>query len=362
MKQKKSTTKRWSKLLQIAVQQNKEIKRERILLIDGLNLYLRSFAALPTLNENGNHIGGIYGALKSLRYAIKHLHPSRVIIAFDGRGGSVRRRKIYPEYKQNRRGMKGLNRSIGWTEEEEEKSCKYQLQRFLQYLEYLPVTSFTVDNIEADDAIAYICTDIFDSDKCVVMSTDKDYLQLVNDDVQIWAPTKKKFYTKEVVEEEYGISAQNLLLCRTVEGDTSDNIKGVKGVSHKTLQEYFGDVLNQDKQLSIEEFLENIDYVYENNKHLKRIQKLYENKDIIRRNFKLMQLRDVDISGTSKSQIINIVTNQEIPTLDQTQLRKFYLQDKLYTQLKRFSAWYLTFQRLNSNAIKFNKELRTNKK
>lgn len=361
MKYKSTAKGRWSQTLRQIIKQNKnnKNKKERILLVDGLNLFIRSFSAIPTTDQNGIHTGGLYGSLNSLKYAIKHLQPTRCVIAFDGKGGSVRRRKLYSDYKANRRGMKGLNRTIDWaSEKEEEKSCKRQLQRFISYLKHLPVTSFTVDNIEADDAIAFICTDILDSDKCIIMSSDKDYLQLVNEGVKIWAPTKKKVYNSKLVKKEYGFSSQNILLWRTIEGDKSDNIPGVKGVSNKTLKEYFGNVLSQDKQLSIEEFLEHIDYVYEKNNSLKRIQKLYNNKDIIKRNYKLMQLRDVDISGTSKSQIINIVTNREIPTLNQTQLRKFFLQDKLYAQIKRFSSWYLAFQPLNSSAIRFNRKLK----
>lgn len=363
MSYKSRKTKRWTEVLR-QINKSKEGKRkERILLIDGLNLYIRSFSAVPTTNQQGNHTGGIYGSLNSLRSSVKKLRPTRVIIIFDGKGGSVRRRKIYSEYKQNRRGMKGLNRTIDWnSEEEEEKSCKKQLQRFIDYLKYLPVTSFSVDNIEADDAIAYICTEIIPSEKCIIMSTDKDYLQLVDEGVDIWSPTKKKVYTPNLVRKEYHINPKNILLWRIVEGDTSDNIPGVKGVSIKTMQKYFEDVLESDEKIDLEQFIEHIDFVYNKNKNSKRVQKLYENKDILKRNYKLMQLQNVDISGTSKSQIIDIVKNREIPTLKQTKLRKLFMEDMLYSQIRNFSSWYLSFQSLNSNAIRFNKKLRNENK
>ena len=75
----------------------------KILIVDGLNTYIRGFAANPSLNEDGIHVGGITGFLQSVGYAIRSFRPTRCIIVFDGKGGSSRRRKIYPEYKGNRK-------------------------------------------------------------------------------------------------------------------------------------------------------------------------------------------------------------------------------------------------------------------
>ena len=76
---------------------------EKVLIIDGLNTFIRVFSVIPTTNDDGIHIGGIVGFLKSVGYAIKMLGPTRTIIVFDGKGGSNRRRKLYPEYKAKRR-------------------------------------------------------------------------------------------------------------------------------------------------------------------------------------------------------------------------------------------------------------------
>jgi 5'-3' exonuclease len=157
-----------------------------ILLVDGLNLFIRSFCVVPTMNKMGIHTGGVYGSLMSIKYAINTFNPSRAIVIFDGRGGSARRRKMYPDYKAGRKGLKGLNRTVEWeSEEAEEKSCISQLNRFIEYLTCLPVTSVNVDNIEADDAIAYICQSIYPNNKKVIMSTDKDFYQLTNEKTYI---------------------------------------------------------------------------------------------------------------------------------------------------------------------------------
>ena len=84
---------------------------DKVLIIDGLNTFIRVFSVIPTTNEDGIHIGGIVGFLRSIGYTINMIRPTRVIIAFDGKGGSNRRRKIYPEYKQNRKTKYRVNRS-----------------------------------------------------------------------------------------------------------------------------------------------------------------------------------------------------------------------------------------------------------
>lgn len=356
----KNIKKKWGKFLVNSIN-NKKVKsiKNTVLLVDGLNLFLRAFSVVPTTNEMGIHNGGIFGSLNSLRFAIKMLQPSRCIVVFDGKGGSQRRRKLYSEYKNNRRGMKNVNRTFKWnSEEQEEQSCFDQLNRFLDYLELLPVTTITVDNIEADDTIAYACTNIFDKETdCIIMSSDKDFLQLVNDNVKVWSPTKKKLYTKEKIKEEYGIYPSNIIFWRALDGDKSDNIPGIDGIGRKTVLKLFNEIIEEDKKIKFNEFLDYIDYLYENNNTSKKIINLYENKDIIDRNYKLMQLYDVDISGTSKSIIMDVINNKKISPLNQTKLRMLFLKDKLYSQIKNFSSWYSTFFSLNLEAIKFNKSL-----
>ena len=76
---------------------------DRILVIDGLNTYIRCWSATPSLNEDGVHIGGIIGTLKSVAALIRQYKPTRCIIVFDGVDGNKRRRKLYPQYKEGRK-------------------------------------------------------------------------------------------------------------------------------------------------------------------------------------------------------------------------------------------------------------------
>ena len=209
---------------------------EKVLIIDGLNTFIRVFSVIPTTNDDGIHVGGIVGFLKSVGYAIKMLSPTRTIIVFDGKGGSNRRRKLYPEYKAKRTTKIRLNRVNDFENIEDERhSMLMQLSRCAEYLEKLPVNIISVDSVEADDVMAYIAKQLLPKSKTTIMSTDKDFLQLVSDRISVWSPTKKKLYNPEKVLEEYKVTSRNLLLSRIFEGDQSDNIKGVMGIGTKTL-------------------------------------------------------------------------------------------------------------------------------
>ena len=210
---------------------------DKVLIIDGLNTFIRVFSVIPTTNDDGIHIGGIVGFLRSIGYVINMIRPTRVIIAFDGKGGSNRRRKIYPEYKQNRKTKYRVNRSNSFASQDDEKmNMIMQIQRVVEYLDTLPVTVLSYDNIEADDTIGYICRQVLTDSQITIMSTDKDFLQLANGRIKIWSPTKKKMYDEDKVLDEYGISSHNYIWYRVLDGDKSDNISGVRGLGLKTIQ------------------------------------------------------------------------------------------------------------------------------
>ena len=86
---------------------------DKVLIIDGLNTFIRCFAVNPTSNEDGIHVGGIVGFLKSIGYAIRMHQPTRCMIIFDGKGGSQRRRKLFPQYKEKRKVNQRFNRTNG---------------------------------------------------------------------------------------------------------------------------------------------------------------------------------------------------------------------------------------------------------
>ena len=177
-----------------SVQKQDALKpNSRVLIVDGLNLYLRVFAVNGALNDNGVPVGGLTGFLRSLAYAIREVNPTRVIIVYDGAGGSQRRRKIHPNYKSNRKPGKRITRWDAFKNASEEKEAmKIQFSRLLEYLDFLPINVISIDRIEADDTIAYIANKLL-KEEVTIMSSDQDFLQLVDDRITVWSPTKKIF-------------------------------------------------------------------------------------------------------------------------------------------------------------------------
>ena len=231
-----------------------ESLNDRVLIIDGLNQFIRVFGAVPALNDDGEHCGGVTGFLLSTAATIRRLKPTRVIIVFDGKGGSNRRKSVYKGYKEGRTGLTKLNRLAGYEDlEDQQVSMRNQFKRLIEYLQILPITMTYIDYVEADDIIAYLTNHYFEK-QVTILSSDKDFLQLVNHRIQVFTPTKKKMYTEKEVREDFGVSAQNLIFYRVIMGDKSDNIKGVNGVGIKTIESKMKFLTEND--LSLDTFIE----------------------------------------------------------------------------------------------------------
>lgn len=279
-------------------------KNDRVLVVDGMNTFIRCWSSIPTMNENGEHVGGVSGFMKSVGYAIKQTNPTRVVIVFDGKGGSQMRKKAFSGYKAQRSSNKlRVNRQYAdmMSDEDERESMKRQFVWLSEYLHILPVTTMIYDHVEADDIMAYIATDIQkEGQQTVIMSTDKDFLQLVDEKTIVWSPTKKIIYNREKVLEEYGIPSKNILIYRILDGDTSDNIPGIKGCGIKTLIKRFPE-LADDNLIDTDDLLK---LAEEKRGKIKLYDTILESKKQIEVNKKLMQLKDVDISGNIKMKVM----------------------------------------------------------
>jgi DNA polymerase-1 len=319
-----------------------EKPNDSVMLIDGMNLFIRVFSAIPTTNEDGVHVGGIVGFLRSLAFNINMIRPTRTIIVFDGKGGSNRRRKIFPEYKMGRKMSYRLNRAHNFlTREEEQQMMIRQLNRVVEYLECLPVSIMNMENCEADDVIGYLSKHIYKDNKTTIVSTDKDFLQLVDENTRLYSPTKKKMYDEEKVFEEYGIHPKNFLLFRMFDGDKSDGIPGVNGIGMKTLVKLFPFMKTEEKYE-----LEDIYRSAETQKN-PLCEKVLQSKDLLDMNKRLMDLEDGIISGHTKLKAKEIV-ERPIQRVIKHRFQKMFLEDKLYQALPNLNSWLATtFSRLN---------------
>lgn len=307
-----------------------------ILIIDALNLFIRCWSVSPFSNDDGVHTGGVSGFLKSLAASIRLFSPTRCILVFDGVGGSQKRRKIYPEYKNKRRTKVRLNRTYAENRspDQEEDGLKKQLIRTVNYLDYLPLTVMSIDNVEADDVIAYLAVDKFKDSNVTIMSSDKDFLQLASKNVKIWSPTKKKLYGCAELLMEYGISCKNFINYRTLEGDVSDNIDGISGAGLKTIKKCFP-IFTDDKQYTIDEI---INYCDTHKGKYKLYNTILDNRSILERNYALMQLNTSEMQAFTQLKISDLV-DAECRKLNRFEFSKLVTEDKIWNNIPNYQIW-----------------------
>ena len=314
-------------------------KDSKVLIIDGLNSFIRVFSAVPLVNDDGEHIGGYIGFMRSIAAVIRQFKPTRCIIVFDGKGGSARRKKMHSGYKEGRSMSTRFNRrgDVGEQSVEEEiASMRLQMSKLSEYLECLPVTLISIDNIEADDTIAYLTTDVFRpiGSEVIIMSDDKDFIQLVDSKTSVWRPVEKKYYTPKEVNDRFGVPSHNFIHYKVFMGDGSDNIKGINGVGIKTLQSKFP-MLLEEKTITLEELL---DFCKAKQNDHKIYRTVVDNEVAMRLNWQLMSLEDLDIASNFKLMITDMAA-RPIPKLDTFTFKKMFMSDKAYTAIPNVDTW-----------------------
>ena len=194
------------------------------------------------------------------------------------------------------------------------------------------------DGIEADDVIANIAKQVLgEEEECIIVSTDKDFLQLLDDRIKVYSPTKKKLYDRQMVFDEYGIWPQNLLLFRTLDGDTSDNVPGVKGCGLKTVLKRFPE-LSEDRLITFDEFFQ----LAESRIGTAKIYNdIHENKELILRNKEIMILSEPMISGSDRMKIMDRF-NETDRTLDKMDFLKVGMKYKILQNWRDINDWLKT--------------------
>jgi 5'-3' exonuclease len=218
---------------------------DHVLVIDSMNTFIRSFAMLQSMNPKGHHTGGLVGFLRSLGFLMRTIDPTRIICVFDGQASSSSRKNIDPEYKANRSIKRITNWEIFDDKDDEFQSMTMQMGRLVEYLQCLPLTLISIDKIEADDTISYLAQKFgANGKKVTIVSSDKDFLQIVDENIEVYSPIKKKTYGKKEVQEEIGMIPENYLIMKALLGDNSDNLTGIKSLGPKTLLKEFPGIVN----------------------------------------------------------------------------------------------------------------------
>ena len=208
---------------------------KKVILVDGNNLLFRSYYATAyqgnfMKNKNGFPTNALYGFVNMIHKIINDEKPEYMLVAFDK--GKTFRHDKYKDYKAGRIKMP------------DELKAQFPIAK--EILAYLGIKWFEIDNYEADDIIGTLAKKIDDENdyKGLIVSSDKDLLQLISNKV-IMKLLKSKDYvmmSKETFYDQYKLTPDKMIDIKALQGDSSDNIEGVKGIGEKTalklLQEY----------------------------------------------------------------------------------------------------------------------------
>ena len=285
------------------------MRNKRVLVVDGMNCFYRHFVANPSMSDNGDHVGGIVGFLKGIQLLSERYTPRDIIVVWEG-GGSPRRRSIDPSYKGGRRPEK-LNRFYSEDIPDTVSNRNEQVSKLVNLLRLAGVRQMYVSDCEADDVIARLVNVNFKDHDCVIISTDRDFFQLINDRVAVWSPGSKKEWSSELVVENHGIHPENFCLARCFVGDSSDGIKGVPGAGFRTLAKRFPE-LSYEESVTIDDILTKCRELREQ-KALKIYDNIISREEAIKKNWKLMYLGHGNLSG-NHIQKIDGVLNTESPS------------------------------------------------
>lgn len=242
------------------------------LLVDG-NSLLKMSLVDKRMNSKGEEYGAIFLFLRQLGQLLQKKDFNFCVVCYDGYNSGVLRWNIYKDYKANRdkhyalaggtteydkcineyvKKVLNYNKSnkkeVKRTETDDE--CFQRQRGILQdILENLYVRQFMYDEVEGDDLIAYYVKNKKDNEKIVIVSGDRDLTQLISDDVCQYIPSLKKFVTPNNSVSELGITHENTVLKKILCGDSSDNIKGIKGLGEQTLIKLFPEIKTEKTSL-----------------------------------------------------------------------------------------------------------------
>jgi 5'-3' exonuclease len=332
------------------------------LLVDGDNLLTIGFYGLKTHFYKGQHFGGLFHFIDTLRRSFENYQLDKIVVFWDGKDGSQSRRKIYSPYKENRK--------TRIKTDEEIYAYQRQRSRIKQYLEEIYVRQGEFEYCESDDCIAYY-TQNSPNEKKIIYSSDRDLAQLVNENVNIYNPAHKKVYKKnDMIEYDHeSILIENVKLVKILCGDPSDNIYGIKNLGIKRLISLFPEM--QTRHLSLEEVRNQGNLIFEADKHNKLIANFLTGvtklgvygDEFFDINNRMVCLDDPILTDDAKEGIKSLITDRlDSDGRSYKNAMKMMTEDGIFTVLpKSDDAWIkflnpflrLTTKEKNKTIIKF---------
>ena len=319
---------------------------ERVLFIDGLNLFFRNFAMLNIVNQHGVHVGGLGGFIRSLGTLINAIEPTSMYVIFDGENSSMNRKNILSEYKAGRHQSRITNWDIFEDVGDEHDAKIDQIVRLIDYLKCLPVKTVALDKVEADDIIAHLASKITsnnDNSRAFIVSSDKDFIQLASDKICVYRPIEKDYYTADTVMKKFGVLPENFILYKVLMGDSSDKVPGIKGLGAKKLAKLFPEL--GERALTLDDIIEIS--AEKHKEHVIYSRVVFQENDL-RNNYKIMNLHEPMINEVEK-EYLNSLIEEQPPVLNPKPFLRFYQEDGLRHLIKNPEFWLNNqFRTLNS--------------
>ena len=318
-------------------------KMKKILIIDFLNLFIRSYVVNPSISKQGQPIGGIVGVFKSLQKISRETKPDKIIICHDGPGGSRKKKALHKDYKEGRNPLR-LNRNVKVLDDKQEFENRiWQQLKTFEYLNLCPVIQLMEENVEADDLISYIVQHK-DHKVCVkvIVSSDKDFIQLLDDKTILMRPVQDEILNKNRVLEEFNIHPNNFALARSISGDKSDNLDGVRGVGLISLAKKFP-ILAEQNRYTVDDILEKCETTKSDGKIFDSI---LADKDKVYLNYQIMQLYQPNMSLQAQSKTDYVLHNFN-PEFNKTDFLKSSIMDG-FADLN-LNELFTTFNRIISD-------------
>ena len=317
---------------------------DHVLIVDSMNTFIRSFAMLQSMNPQGHHTGGLVGFLRSLGFLMRTIDPTRIICVFDGQASSSSRKSINPEYKATRNIKRITNWELFDDKDDEFASMTMQMHRLVEYLQCLPLTLISIDKIEADDTISYLAQKFgANGKKVTIVSSDKDFLQIVDDNIEVYSPIKKKTYQKRDIEEEIGLLPENYLIMKALLGDNSDNLTGIKGLGPKTLLKEFPQLISDP---SFE--LQDVYTICEQKLQTKKVfASIIYDWDKVKTNYELMNLLQPRLGDYEIFHILEKIKDP-IPSLQGYTFLSMLEADQIEALNKNVEGWLEIFRPLST--------------
>ena len=280
---------------------------KKIILVDGNNLLFRSYYATSysgviMRNSKGFPTNGLYGFINMMNKIIEEEKPNYILVAFDK--GKTFRHDKYDSYKAGRKEMP--------------LELKEQFPKAKEVLDAMGIKYFEIDNYEADDIIGTLAKKVDEEDEFIatIISSDKDLLQLISDEVDVkLLKTKGSIrFNKEVFREYYKVEPINMIDLKALMGDMSDHIPGVKGIGEKTA------ISLLSKYKTLDNLYEHVDEISPKTK-----EKLIEDKDNAYMSYDLatiyrevpipFTLEDCNYKGFNRDEYIDILEELEFKSL-----------------------------------------------